>query len=70
LALDENLQLLDEDEIEQMLGSILMKFYNQKLRQIVSDTTMPFNQKSFLIRKIKTDIIPQLQRGKLGPFSL
>ncbi len=65
LALDENLQLLDEDEIEQMLGSILMKFYNQKLRQIVSDTTMPFNKKSFLIRKIKTDIIPKLKQGEL-----
>jgi len=38
------------------------------LKQITADRSMPFSQKVFLIRKIKTDIIPRLKHGELVPY--
>jgi DNA primase len=65
LAVDENLQVMNEAELQEVLRNFLIKHYDTRLKQIVADGSMPFSKKSFLIRKIKTDIIPRLKRGEL-----
>ncbi|KYJ86054.1 DNA primase [Sulfurovum riftiae] len=68
LAVDETFQVMDEAELQGVLRSFLIKHYDMKLKNIVADKTIPFEKKSFLIRKIKTDIIPRLKRGELVAF--
>ena len=68
LAVDETFQVMDESELQGVLRNFLIKHYDMKLKHIVADKTIPFEKKSFLIRKIKTDIIPRLKRGELVAF--
>jgi DNA primase len=68
LLVDETFQVMNEDELKNVLRNFLIKHYDKKLKSIVSDTTVPFAKKSFVIRKIKTDIIPKLKRGELVSF--
>lgn len=69
LSLDESLQIMSEEELKDFLRSFLIKFYDKRLREIVADEQMPFAQKSYMIRKIKTDIIPRLKRGELMRYT-
>jgi DNA primase len=64
LSLDDNIKVLNEQELKEILIGILIKYYTRKLKQIVSDSNMAYNEKSFLARKIRMDIIPMLQKGK------
>ncbi|AKF24028.1 DNA primase [Sulfurovum lithotrophicum] len=68
LAVDDTFQIMDEAELQGVLRNFLIKHYDMKLKNIVADQTIPFEKKSFLIRKIKTDIIPRLKRGELVAF--
>jgi len=68
LSVDETLQVMSEDELQEVLRNFLIKHYDNKLRSIVADGSMPFAKKSFMIRKIKTDIIPRLKKGELVSF--
>ncbi len=68
LAVDESLQVMNEEELQSVLCNFLIRHYDVKLKTIVSDTTIPFNKKSFLIRKIKADIIPRLKKGELVAY--
>jgi len=70
IAVDESLKVMSEKELQEVLRNFLIKHYDTRLRQIVADNSMPFSQKSFLIRKIKTDIIPRLKRGELVSFEV
>ena len=70
LSVDETFQVMDEQELKDVLRNFLIKYYDTKLKAIVSDSTVPFAKKSFMIRKIKTDIIPKLKRGELVAFDL
>ena len=68
LAVDESLKVLSEEELQDALRNFLIRHYDTRLKQITADKSMPFTQKAFLIRKIKTDIIPRLKRGELVPY--
>jgi len=70
LSVDETFQVMDEEELKNVLQNFLIKHYDTKLKNVVSDTSIPFAKKSFLIRKIKTDIIPKLKRGELVTFDM
>jgi len=70
LAVDENLQVMSEKELQDVLRNFLIKQYDTRLKQIVADHAMPYEKKSFLIRKIRTDIIPRLKRGELVTYDL
>jgi DNA primase len=70
LAVDESLQVMNEKELQDVLRNFLIKHYDMKLKHIVADTNIPFAKKSFLIRKIKTDIIPRLKRGELVAYEI
>jgi len=68
LAVDDTFEVMSEEELQNVLRNFLIKHYDSKLRIIVADTSMPFAKKSFMTRKIKTDIIPRLKRGELVSF--
>jgi DNA primase len=70
LSVDENLQVMNEKELQEVLRKFLIKQYDMRLKQIVADSRMPYEKKSFLIRKIRTDIIPRLKRGELVTYDL
>jgi DNA primase len=65
---DDTFQVMNEEELKNVLRNFLIKHYDMKLKSIVADATIPFAKKSFVIRKIKTDIIPKLKRGELVSF--
>jgi len=68
LSVDETFQVMNEEELRNVLRNFLIKHYDMKLKSIVTDSSVPFAKKSFIIRKIKTDIIPKLKRGELVTF--
>jgi len=68
LSVDETFQVMNENELKNVLRNFLIKHYDMKLKNVVADSTIPFAKKSFVIRKIKTDIIPKLKRGELVTF--
>ena len=65
LQLDESIKVLSQEELTKILSHILIKHYDAKLKEITKNPNIAFDKKSYLIRKIKTDIIPQLKQGKL-----
>ncbi len=69
LSIDTSLQVMSAPEFEEALRHFLIKAYDRKLKEVVADTSIAFENKSFLIRKIKSDIIPRLKRGELVPYS-
>jgi len=68
LLFDENIKIMSEEELKQALASFLFKYYTQKLKEITLDSSMPLIKKSFLIRKIKIDILPRLKCGELVTY--
>ena len=69
IALDEQIHPLEEEAFWNTLRAQMAGFYRQRLRQITRDASLPFEKKSYLIRKIKTDILPRLQKGELVPYA-
>jgi len=59
---------MDEKELSNSLSSFLFRYYSLELKKISVNKEMPLAKKSFLIRKIKMDILPKLQRGELVTY--
>jgi DNA primase len=70
LTLDENIKTMQKEELEKSLISLLFGHYTTQLKAISTSTTMPLNKKSFLIRKIKMDIMPRLKGGELVSYQI
>ena len=68
LSLDESIKVMSEEELKKSLASFLFRHYTQQLKSITTDTTISLTKKSFLIRKIKMDIMPRLKRGELVSY--
>ncbi|NOR56581.1 MAG: DNA primase, partial [Sulfurovum sp.] len=68
LSVDESFAILDEAELNNALRNFLIKHYDLKLKSIAGSPQIPFEKKSYLIRKIRTDIIPRLKKGELVAF--
>jgi len=68
LSLDENIKIMDEEELKRSLASFLFRHYSVQLKSITTDASLPLAKKSFLIRKIKMDIMPRLKRGELVTY--
>ena len=68
IVIDETVQVMSEEELQKFLRTFLMRHYDLKLKDIVADQNIPFAKKSFLIRKIKSDIMPRLRRGELVAY--
>ena len=68
LSVDDSLEVMSEEELNNVLRNFLIKHYDLKLKSIASSQQIPFEKKSFLIRKIRTDIIPRLKKGELVAY--
>ena len=68
LMLDENIKIMDEEELTRSLSSFLFRYYTVELKNITVDSSIPLSKKSFLIRKIKMDIMPKLKQGELVTY--
>jgi len=68
LSLDEGFEVLNEEELNNSLRNFLIKHYDMKLKSVASSQQIPFEKKSYLIRKIRTDIIPRLKKGELVAY--
>ncbi len=68
LSIDETFEVMDEEELNKVLRHFLIKHYDMKLKNVASSQQIPFEKKSYLIRKIRTDIIPRLKKGELIAF--
>jgi len=70
LMLDEKIKVMQEEELKKSLSSLLLGYYSRELKTISTNSTMPIKKKSFLIRKIKLDIIPRLKGGELVVYKI
>ena len=70
LTLDEKIKTMQKEELEKSLISLLFGHYTTQLKAISTSSTMPLNKKSFLLRKIKMDIMPRLRRGELVSYQI
>jgi len=68
LSVDENFEVMDENDLNTSLRNFLIKHYDMKLKNVATSQQIPFEKKSYLIRKIRTDIIPRLKKGELVAY--
>ena len=65
LSLDENYKVMEQKQLLDTLLPIVTRYYKDKLKTIPKDPTLDSNKKRFLVKKIKLDILPKLQKGEL-----
>ena len=70
IEVDENIPLLSDEEFKAQVLKELEIFYKQKLKSLMADRNLDYKRKSFLIRKIKTDILPRIKKGEMVSFEL
>ncbi|MEY3001977.1 MAG: hypothetical protein RLZZ428_352 [Pseudomonadota bacterium] len=65
LSLDESVSALSEADLNKALLQLMTIFYKNRLKMIPREMTMPPEKKAFMVKKIKLDILPRLQKGEL-----
>ena len=68
LMLDETIKIMSEEELINALSKFLCKYYENRIKVLGRDDSIPVMKKMFLIKKIKTDILPSLRRGILVTY--
>jgi len=65
IAINDKIPVLTKEEFEAQILRELEIFYKAKLRELMQNSSLDYKRKSYLIRKIKTDILPRIKRGEL-----
>ena len=65
LSISEDAQVMSEEGLFIDLRNFLIRYYKKKLKMLPRDTSLSSDKKMFLIRKLRTDIIPRLEKGEL-----
>ncbi len=68
IAVDDKTPVLTKEEFEAQILRELEIFYKIKLRELMQNSNLDYKRKSYLIRKIKTDILPRIKRGELVAY--
>ncbi|CAA6810617.1 MAG: DNA primase (EC [uncultured Sulfurovum sp.] len=68
VLLDDTIKVLTKEQLLRELCSFLYVFYEQKVKRIPLDNSLPLLKKSFLLRKLRGDIMPRLKRGELVTY--
>ncbi|CAA6819836.1 MAG: DNA primase (EC [uncultured Sulfurovum sp.] len=68
LLFDESIKILTKEQLIRELSSFLYVFYEKKLKRIPLDNSLSLLKKSFLLRKLRGDIMPRLKRGELVTY--
>ena len=64
IAVDDSIKVLNPSEFKAQVLRELTIYYTELLKKIISNSNLDYKRKSFLIRKIKTDILPRLKKGE------
>ena len=70
IEVDENIPILSDEEFKLQVLKELEIFYKQRLKSLMADRNLDYKRKSFLIRKIKADILPRIKKGEMVSFEL
>ncbi len=65
LQVDESVPVLSEEELKKQIIQELEIYYKKRLKELMADKNLTYSKKSYLIRKIKTDILPRLKKGEM-----
>ena len=68
IMLDDSIKVMNEEGLEKSLLVLLRTHYTALFKNIPKNMGLSYEKKSFLMRKIKTDIIPRLKRGELVAY--
>lgn len=68
LAIDESIQTMNEEGFKKSMLWLLTAHYKAEYQIIAKDSSLSYAKKSFLLRKIKMDIIPRLKKGELVAY--
>ncbi len=68
LIIDDTIQTMDEEAFKKSLLWMITGYYTSQYQAIAKDSSLSYQKKSFLMRKIKMDIIPRLKRGELVAY--
>ena len=68
IVLDDTIRVMSEEELKKSLLVFLRTHYTNLFKSIPRNRDLSYEKKSFLMRKIKTDIIPRLKRGELVAY--
>ena len=68
LEVDDSVPILNEEEFKAQILKELEIFYKQRLKSLMADRNLDYKRKSFLIRKIKADILPRIKQGEIVPY--
>lgn len=68
LLLDDTVKVLSKEQLIRELCSFLYIFYEQKVKRIPLDNSLTLLKKTFLLRKLRGDILPRLKRGELVTY--
>jgi len=68
IQIDEKVPILTPSELKKQIINELLIFYKHKLKELTYDKKLDFKKKSYLIRKIKVDILPRLKNGELVEY--
>jgi DNA primase len=64
IAVDDSIKVLNPSEFKAQVLRELTIYYTDLLKRVISTSNLDYKRKSFLIRKIKTDILPRLKKGE------
>jgi DNA primase len=68
IEIDSQIPILSEEEFKAQILKELEIFYRAKLKELLSRDDLDYKKKSFLIRKIKADILPRIKKGELVAY--
>lgn len=68
LSIDNTIVPMEEGEFKKSLLWMLIRYYKAYYKTIAKDPLLSYQKKSFLMRKIKMDILPRLEKGELVAF--
>ncbi|MEA1880755.1 MAG: DNA primase [Campylobacterota bacterium] len=70
ISVNEQIYTLEKTELLFALRKMLIRYYKVKLRTLPREQNLSSEKKMFLIRKLRTDIIPRLEKGELITYDL
>jgi len=68
IEVDDSVPTLNDSEFKAQILKELEIYYKLKLKELLNRQDLDYKRKSFLIRKIKTDILPRIKKGELIPY--
>ena len=69
LLIEDSIKVMEEDEFKKAIILFLMVYYEKRRKQIMKDSSRSINERMFLNRIIRHNILHKLKLGQIVPFS-